>query len=651
MAVLPTVVNGRPVPMLKQMREGTKSAVLKLTLFGLLLLAMTGLALMDVQGMFRNGVGGNTVASIGREKLAAIDFDRLVQSALHEQHMKQSDAYRAGFPLQFLKQEIDSRLFMMAANELGIQVGDEVAAKQVKAMLAPLVEKGLSEKEALQRVLQSYRLSEGQFVSMLKSQMASQQLLGIIASGAHAPKQLVDASLAYRNEWRRGDYFTLTADDLEAAKTPSEEELKAFYTAVAREYALPEYRTLSVITLDKKSVGDEVTISNDKLRQVYEENISDYKTPETRVISQVVAADEKTALQIHDAAMITKDLQKAAAAGKGNYIKSVAMTEADMLAELSKAAFASPAGQVLAPIKTPLGWHVVYVEKITPGVTKSFESVKAVIEKDLLQDKVATALYERANKIDDEIGGGKTLSEVAKENGLRITVLEKIDAHGMGQNGKKSSAMLPLFDKILETGFGLHKGAASPLIETPDGAFMIVSADDIVPSEQQSFDKVRAQILARWKTDRHVKALSAKSAQIMDRLKQGEPFDKIAAGFKKSVQATALVKRATPDASTKANDHLIEALFSIDKVGHATAVGGDNSVTLIRLAERKVTPLKDINKTEVNTVEALLNRTLKQDLLEQYRLSLMDKYDVTVNGRLMSEMYAPKEDTGGNGDE
>ena len=630
--------------MLKEMRAGAKSTVLKLILFGLLLLAMTGLALMDVQGMFRRGVSNDTIVSYGRQKMSAPEFDRLVQSILRRQRMKQSEAYRNDLPKQILKEEVDNRLFTIAADDAGIQIDDTQAAKQIQEIITPLIEKGMTQKDALQRILQVYGVSEGQMVATIKSQIASQQLLALITSGAHAPQQMINDALKYRNEWRRGAWFRLTAENVGAVKTPAETELKAYYDSIAAGYALPETRTLSVIVLDKTVLGDEAKISDDRLKQSYDENIADYKTPESRVISQVVAKDEAAAKEIYAAAEKTKDLQ-AAGKGKGNYIKPASYTEAGMPVELSKAAFGGEAGKVLPPLKSQLGWHILYVEKVVPASTKPFESVKDAIAKDLSQDKISEALYQRANKVDDELAGGKSLAEVAKENNVAETVLEKINVHGMGPDGKKPDTKLPLFDKLVATGFTLQKGAASQLIETPEGAFMIASARDIFPSTQQPFDKVRADVLARWTKDQQLKSLSDKAAKLMERLKLGESFDKIAAEFQQNVNTTDLVQRGTPALKAKLEDNMLSALFSLDSVGQATTVTGDNAITVIRLAERKVQqPEAKAAKDAAEEISAILNRSLKQDLLAQYRLNLMAKYDVRINDKLMGEMYAPKDD-------
>jgi peptidyl-prolyl cis-trans isomerase D len=256
--------------MLKQMREGAKSTVVKTVLFGLLLLAMTGLALIGGQGTFREAFKDDTVASIGREKISAQVFENSVREAIRAQQIKQSDAYKAGLPRRILRQEIDERIFAMAAGEAGVQPDDVMAAKQVQEMIAPLVEKGMTKQEALQRIEQMYNTNEASLVIAIKNDLAREQLFKLVGSGAYAPQQMVSDALRFRNEYRRGDYFRLTAENASDVKAPADAELKSYYDSIASEYALPEYRTLSVLILDKKVLGDSVKISDDRLKQYYD---------------------------------------------------------------------------------------------------------------------------------------------------------------------------------------------------------------------------------------------------------------------------------------------------------------------------------------------------------------------------------------------
>lgn len=629
--------------MLKQMRSGAQSTILKTLLFGMLLMAMAGLALMDVQGMFRNGPGANVVASIDGQKISTAEFDRMVQQTLRARQISQANAYQAGLPQQILRDEIDMRMIARAAHDAGIVANDVLAAKQIKEMIRPLTGKGVSEKEALSRLLQAYGMSEGQLVWTLKSQIATQQLYAAMTAGAYAPQREVEDLVKYKNEWRRGEYFTLTSADASKIKPAMEADLKAYYDSVANEYALPEYRELGVLILDKKILGDNARPSEEKLRQVYEDNIDDYKTAETRTVSQIVAHSKEDAEKIYAALQKGGDVRSAQTVvekSKSEYIKPGSFTADTLPDELSKPAFAVKEKTAVAPVETPLGWHILYVEKISPSITRSFASVRAEIEHDILQDKASEALYNAANKIDDDVAGGKTLAEVAKEYNLSVLKTGRIDVHGvLADGGKKNDSAIPLYNKVVETGFNLQKDESSPLIETPTGAFLIVNAQDVIASEQRPFEKVKGEIAVRWQAKHKLEFLATRASEITARLKKGDGFNAIAKDMGKPVQTLGLIKRGESEKSNA----LANALFSIPQVGEAVSVSADNAVTIVRLAERQVKSAAD--KKEQAAVSDIVAKSTHQDVLDQYRHALMKKYNVKVNEQLVTDMYAPKEET------
>ncbi len=105
---------------------------------------------------------------------------------------------QAGIPGKILAQELNSRVFALAAHDAGYIADDAAAAKQVKTMLAPLVKDGVTEKEPLNRFLTSSGMSEDALVSTLKSQIATDSLLQIVAGGARAPQEMVNDALKYK---------------------------------------------------------------------------------------------------------------------------------------------------------------------------------------------------------------------------------------------------------------------------------------------------------------------------------------------------------------------------------------------------------------------------------------------------------------------
>lgn len=631
--------------MLNAMRSGAKSKIIKYTLFGLLALATVGLAFISPYST-PSGAGNGNVARIGRDKISAAEFDNLLQRQLRQQNMTAEEAYRNGIPGDVLNQEINSRIFGRAAHDNGIIIDNATAARHLKSILTPLAQQAqITEKEALQRVLSNLGTSEHAFVSSIKNQMATEQLLKTLSSGARAPAQMVNDAIMYRYEWRRGEYFTISAKDAGALETPTEEQLQAHYTAISSEFLLPEYRDFSVIRISAKTLGLDEAVTDEDVRAYYDSHLDSYSKPEQRTVAQIIVADEALAQQIHDEVAQTKELEKAATAaekGKATFVRDT-YDESGMDVELAKAVFDADQGEIVGPLKTPFGWHVIHVEKVTKAQPESFDSVKAGIRKELAGEKQADALYARANEIDEQIAGGQTLAEVAAANNLQVVSFTGVSSEGTDKKGKKIETDLPVFDKLAQAAYTLEEGEASQMVETTDGEFLIVETSKIEPAAEQPYDAVKSEVADSYRRKQVSTLLDTKTTEITEKLQLGESFDSVAKSLGKQVSSTGLVQRGTQPAKASLERGLLPALFSIDKLGQTTNVNGDESVTILRLAERKIDMPKEPKKEDLAGMQSLLDRSMQNDILEQYRNYLFGEYKVVINEDVLARMYNPKD--------
>lgn len=639
--------------MLNYMRAGAQSKVLKFILFGILLLATFGLTLFGVQDMFRRGFHSDSVASIGHDKISKTDLDNMVLDTIRQKKISREDAYRQGIPMMALQREINSRIFIRAANDMGIIIDDATVRRQIDSLLKPMMEKGLTERAALDNILYSFNTSEGRLVASMKAELAVETLSHALSDGASAPQQLVDDFMKYRYEWRRGEYIRLTDADA-SVKEPTDDELKQFYQAeLQSHYMQPEYRSFSVLVLDSHAVAGADKKPTVDAKAFYEQNKAQFSTPEKRTVSEIAVSDEALAQALYKKAAAKKDLKSIAAeAGKdkAQFTSDTYTQDSFIPEELAADVFKAGSGATLPPAKGPFGkWFIVHVDKVIPAATKPFEEVKADIEKALAEQNSGAnseALENMATEVDEMIGGGKSLAEVAQHYNLKTIDFDKVDSTGNDTTGKKVDAHgLPDFDKVLKTAWATDKGMASQPAPISNGAFVVVEVHDIQSAQARPFDAVRADVLKAWKARQASTALDTKAAKIMERLNMGESLEKVAADLGKIIEKTPLTQRETaPQKGAKALDPgITPALFSIDKVGQATAVPSPGSVTILRLAERKVDMSKPPSKEDVESMQAMLSQTQQSDILEQYRESLMKKYDVKIDEEKIKQTYAPEQ--------
>ena len=643
--------------MLQKMRSGAQSILIKVLLFGILLLAMLGLAFTDVQGMFRSGgsITTGTVAKVGGQKITAMEFDNIFQRTLRQQNIGNDEALRNALPMMVLNQEINTRLYARTAYDLGLIVDDKTVARELKNnVIGPIAaEAGVSEKEALQRLLTSLGISERAFVDSFKSQIASETLVSTLPAAARAPEQMIADALKRRFEWRRGEYFELTAADLgDALKPASDDELKKYYESIASDFLLPEYRSFDVLLIDRAGLGLDGKPDSAAVEAYYNEHTAEFATGEQRKIEQVIVSDEAAAKDVkaqaeagQTLAAIAKAAKASGDAAKANAVFTTSTYSEDELdVELAGPAFKADSNALVGPVKTPFGWHVLKIVSVSKAHTPALADVRERIEKDLAEEINGEALYNRATEIDDLVAGGATLEDVAKQYKLKLHSFSDITSEGSDKAGKKVESKLPAFTKIVETAYTLDEGRTSQLTETSDGALLLIATKSTTKAQEQPFEVVRTEVAESLRLKKMGELFDAKSAEITEKMQLGESFEDVAKRLGKRVSSTGLVQRATTPAKAGIERGVLPALFSLDKTGQTTAVSGEEKVTILRLAERKVDTPKDAKKEDLNALRSTLDRAVKNDILEQYRAYLMDKYKVSVNEDLVTRMYARRGD-------
>lgn len=628
--------------MLKQMRSGAHSIVLKFLLFGLLLLAFVGLALMDYRGMLSGNYQSSNVATIDGEKISSVEFEQLMQQALRRQKMSTEEAYKSGYPAQYLQNEINSRVLTKNVRDLGLIVSNEEAAKQLQVMLAPFTAQGLDKKTALQTMLYNMGISEGQLVESMKAQIGVETLMKSISTGIKAPPQMAQDALKYRAESRRAEYFTVTADEAGKAEQPDDKALEEYYKKISSRFMIPEARTLAVLVVDAKSLGLSKDPTEEERKAWYEEHKDSYKVGERRVIAQLVVPKKEDADKLLTEAKSAKNLEalsKGAGKGISTYVRSGEYTEAETPMGLADA-FKAEKGAVVGPVETPLGFLIAQVEDIKPASVRAYDEVKSdVADAMSAANDSGEALMKRADEIEDLIAGGKSLDEIAQQMKLKLTTLEKVTQNDL------AVTKLPAADQIFAEGFKLSKGTISQRLDAPTGEFVIVEVRDVFPAQEQPLAKVHADVLKAWNAEKKSALLDQATSKILDRLKMGEDFDTVAKSLGKKVSRTEMVRRDEHAKAAAMMKGMFPALFALDKIGQVTAIGTTaDGATILRLADRRIDDAKEPKKEDLEQLRNMLDHAVQKDLLEQYRMSLLAKYKVKIDNKVLDRISKPRDE-------
>ena len=190
------------------------------------------------------------------------------------------------------------------------------------------------------------------------------------------------------------------------------------------------------------------------------------------------------------------------------------------------------------------------VVKVEPGSAKSFAEVEPEIKKGLALDRATAETRKLRDKIDEEIGGGARLDEVAKKLNVPARTIEAIDRSGRGPDGQPVD--LPKGVDVLNGIFSAEIGLENDALQTPEGGYVWYDLVGVTPSRERTLDEVKAQVEARWRDDEVVARLNAKAVQMVDKIKGGAKLADLAAADKlkrrerQMAQARRQFRRAGP---------------------------------------------------------------------------------------------------------
>ena len=101
-----------------------------------------------------------------------------------------------------------------------------------------------------------------------------------------------------------------------------------------------------------------------------------------------------------------------------------AVTADSLLPELSQDVFDAKLNQIVGPINSEFGWHILKVVKITPKQETPLASVKSKIINTLRQEQAYDVAFETIASIEDAIGAGASLTDIANQYGAKLNLVK-----------------------------------------------------------------------------------------------------------------------------------------------------------------------------------------------------------------------------------
>ncbi len=619
--------------MMMQLRKNVTKIVMAM-LFSLLILSF---AVWGIGDIFRGGGQIEAVAEVGDIIIDQRAFSRqltLEVNRLENRFNSQLDGEQIralGIPGQVLRQMIIGALLDEKAGKMGLVVSEEQVKRRIVAEPAFQGETGAFDPSRFTQVLRINGVSEDQYVSQLRQNIAREQLGRVATGGVAVSRHFLDAFYIYREERRIAETILVPSGDGADLPEPDVAQLKEVHEAFANRFESPEYRAVTLIELRPEDLLDEVAVSEEELEAEFEARRDEFAEPERRSIEQLVFDSESEARVFKSALDGGQDFMEAADSLLGR--APVALTEVsqnDMalqFPELAAAVFSTSEGRHGGPSESPFGWHIFRVSAIEPALNPSLADVRGSLKEEIAWRSAIDSIISIANQLDDEIAGGASLEAAADRLGLRLRKLPVLDRLGQHESGE--TIALPTAGQLLPDIFAAAAGEESLLRETPDGTYFMFRVDRVSPAAIRPLEEVRAAVVDVWRAREARARARIRADGLSERVRLGEKMPEVAAAANLNVDTTAPIDRFGSEPSAVAMPDLTTRLFEL-AMGEVVVAEAPEGWVIARLIE--IRPGDPSTAPEaIDALDDALAEGLQNDLLTAFTGELERTLGVRIN--------------------
>lgn len=605
--------------MLRGIRQASTTWLGRIVMGAVMTLLAAIFALWGINDIF-HGFGRTYLAKIGDVEISPDQFSQAYNERLQElsrqvgHPLSAQEANAIGLPAQVLGQMVAEAGLDQLARRMRLGIPDNEIVQRVLHDPHFQTPTGQFDRAMFQNFLQSIGYSEQRFFDEQRRTIPRRDLTAAVSGDIMVPKANLEAVNQYQNQERSIEFVTLGPQQAGDIPQPTPEELSKYFDERKILFRAPEYRKVVTVTVTPEALAKTIEVSDADVQKHYEQNLKTYSQPERRHVEQIVfpniadaqAASERIKSGTSFAAVATERGLKPTDIDLGTVAKSGIIDP-----KVADAAFSLKQGEVSAPVEGRFGVVLVTVLEIEAANTKPLSVVAPFIRNDVAQERAKSQVQDLHDKIEDARAGGATLPEVAQKFNLSAVTVD-VDRSGRDPSGK---LVTNLTNQVVSAAFANDVGVDTYPIET-GGGYVWYEVQGVTPARDRTLDEVKGEVEQRWRDDQIAKRLEGKAADLLDKAKNGNPFDALASGAGIKVEKATGLKRGTPPPGIPTK--VLDAVFRTANDAFGSSVGDKPTQWVVFRVTDVKTPALDPNSAEGKKLEQILQNAMSNDLFSQY---------------------------------
>ena len=464
---------------------------------------------VDFGGTMPGGTPNRAAATVGDHKVTYRELDREHRSREADLRARLGEQYtpeiakQFQLPMQALNSLIDQKVMVAEAQDMGLVIGDEELRRYIVNL--PVFNDGgkFVGEETYDRFLQRNNMTPDSFESQVRSELLIQRFLSTVQSSLAVSDQAVEDR--YRDEAERTSirYVSLPGTELRSEVKPTPEQIESYFNDHREDFQVPEQRVANFLLVNTRTLRETLEVSDEEIQAFYSENESDYYEQEqvqarhilignsVRSTEEAKSLVEATLARIQggeDFAVVARELSddpgsKTRGGDLGFF------TRGRMVAAFESAAFDAAVGDLVGPIETQFGFHLIEVQDKKIERQRPLEEVTDLITNRLASDLAAARAEEVIRELHDELTGEnpRDLTTIAEANPAVET--------GATRPFRAEGAILPLGNApaLNPQAFSAEVGAFTEPSQAGRG-WVLLQLSEVIEEHLPEIGEVRGQV-------------------------------------------------------------------------------------------------------------------------------------------------------------
>jgi peptidyl-prolyl cis-trans isomerase D len=387
----------------------------------------------------------------------------------------------------------------------------------------------------------------GAFEAAVRRDLLRQKLFEVLTQTAHVSPGEIEQAFREQSVRAAVSYIQLPRTELTGDVQISQDDLQSYYEQHQSDsaYRLPEQRVVDYLLVDKALLRAQLDISDDDLRAYYDEHQDEFTREEqvrarhilirtggdhtaeqaTQEIERIKARIEGGEDFATVARQVSEDPGSKDKGGELGYFGRGRMTPA-----FEKAAFDAQPGDLVGPVTTSFGVHLIQVEDRREGGVIPFDEARAAVRSRVAAERVDREAADLAADLRKKLAEGGSEGDVAERMKALADdnpAVRFVTSQPFSQNGLISG--LGRAPQFAEAAFSLDAGElAEGVVDTPRGP-TVLALQKVIDAHVQSLEEVEPRLRQALTQERAQELAETTLQEAKRQVEEGTPLEQVAA--------------------------------------------------------------------------------------------------------------------------